>query len=324
MTGAPTQAAARRRWLIRLCGSALLLAGLFWVLPMDAVLGALTSIPLAVFAAVLALFLAAHVGAALKWWGLLSRAIPVPLALRAHYAGLAANLCLPGAVGGDAVRAGLAHGALRDGPRVVAAGAADRLIDMAALLAISLFGLLIAQQSGPGAGLVLQAGLILAGVTLGFAALPRLLPALWRIAPGLPGRGMAERLTAAFADLARHPLRLALALVASVAIQTALVLLSWWLARAAGADVAPALWIFAWPLAKIVAVLPVSLNGLGLREATLAAFLAPFGADPAVIVAAGLVWQAVLFAAGGIGALVLALSGRFVTTPPTDGKETAK
>ena len=55
--------------------------------------------------------------------------------------------------------------------------------------------------------------------------------------------------------------------------------------------------------------MPVSLNGLGLREATLAALLDPFGADPSVIVAAGLMWQAVLFAAGGLGALVLALSG---------------
>ena len=65
----------------------------------------------------------------------------------------------------------------------------------------------------------------------------------------------------------------------------------------------PGPWIFAWPLAKIIAVLPVSLNGLGLREATLAGFLAPFGASAAggrgrraglagCVVYSGRVWRA--------------------------------
>ena len=68
-----------------------------------------------------------------------------------------------------------------------------------------------------------------------------------------------------------------------------------------GTDVGP--WLFAWPLAKIIAVLPVTLNGLGLREGVLASMLVPFGADAAAIVAAGLVWQAVMFTVGGIGAI---------------------
>jgi hypothetical protein len=52
----------------------------------------------------------------------------------------------------------------------------------------------------------------------------------------------------------------------------------------------------------------VSLNGLGLREAALAgvfAAIAPGLTDPAPIVASGLAWQAILFAAGGIGGLIL-------------------
>lgn len=314
----------RRRWLVRLAGSAILLAGLFWVLPLDQVLSALATIPPVVFCAVLVLFLTAHVAAALKWWMLLDFSIPMPLALRAHFAGLAANLCLPGALGGDAVRAGLAHASLRDGPRVTAVGAADRLIDMAALLAVSLFGLAISQQAGATLWLALQALAILAVVVAGFVALPHLVPLAWRIAPRLPGRGLADRLSSAFADLAHRPRRLVLSLAISSTIQTALVLLSWWLAVAAGTVVPMGQWMFAWPLAKIIAILPISLNGLGLREATLAAFLVPFGADAAVIVAAGLVWQAVLFAGGGIGALVLTLSGSKVVECSVNGKEVAK
>jgi len=155
----------------------------------------------------------------------------------------------------------------------------------------------------------------------GMIALPRLLPLPWRIVPTLPGRGFAERLATALTTLGRKPATLAAAFVASVGIQAVFVMLAWWLAIAAGAEVAIGHWMFAWPLAKIIAVLPVSLNGLGLREATLATFLVPFGAEAAVIVAAGLVWQAILFAGGGIGALVLALSAKTRKTQILPTKE---
>ncbi|WP_216339623.1 lysylphosphatidylglycerol synthase transmembrane domain-containing protein [Roseovarius sp. PS-C2] len=309
MTASPSPASARRRWIIRAAGSAVLLGVLFWLLPVDEVMAALKAIPLTVFLLVLALFLAAHAGAALKWWLLLGRGMPPMLAIRAHYAGLAANLCLPGAVGGDAVRAGLAQAAMKDGARVVAGATADRLIDMIALLTIACLGLVLSWNTGASGGLVIQAAVILAAVLAGMLALPRLLPLPWRIAPSLPGRAFVDRLVASFAALGRDPATLIIAFMSSIAIQLLLVGLAWGLAVAAGADIAPGYWIFAWPLAKIIAVLPVSLNGLGLREATLAALLDPFGADPSVIVAAGLMWQAVLFAAGGLGALVLALSG---------------
>ena len=307
--------------MIRVAGSAVLLAVLFWLLPLDKVGTALRSIPPGLFILVLLLFMVGHAGAALKWWLLLDRALPPLLAIRAHYAGLAANLCLPGAIGGDAVRAGLAQSAMKDGARVVAAATADRLIDMIALLTITILGLVLSARDGMDGGLVVQAALVIGAMLAGMIALPRLLPLPWRIAPSLPGRGFAERLAAAFTELGRKPAILAIAFVASVGIQAVFVMLAWWLAIAAGAEVAIGHWMFAWPLAKIIAVLPVSLNGLGLREATLATFLAPFGAEAAVIVAAGLVWQAVLFAGGGIGALVLALSAKTRKTQILPTKE---
>ena len=318
---APDPQPARRRWMIRVAGSAVLLAVLFWLLPLDKVGTALRSIPPGLFILVLLLFMVGHAGAALKWWLLLDRALPPLLAIRAHYAGLAANLCLPGAIGGDAVRAGLAHSAMKDGARVVAAATADRLIDMIALLTITILGLVLSARDGMDGGLVVQAALVIGAMLAGMIALPRLLPLPWRIVPTLPGRGFAERLATALTTLGRKPATLAAAFVASVGIQAVFVMLAWWLAIAAGAEVAIGHWMFAWPLAKIIAVLPVSLNGLGLREATLATFLVPFGAEAAVIVAAGLVWQAILFAGGGIGALVLALSAKTRKTQILPTKE---
>ena len=86
---------------------------------------------------------------------------------------------------------------------------------------------------------------------------------------------------------------------------------TWWiLARASGLDLPAAVWFFAWPLAKLIAIVPVSLAGLGVREASLAGLLAPLGADPATVVAVGLLWQSVLLATGLAGGLVLLLVGR--------------
>lgn len=298
----------RRGWLIRLVGSAILLGVLAWFLPVEAVLAAFRSIPPAIFLGVLGLFLVAHVAAALKWWMLLDCQMPVGQAIRAHFAGLAANLCLPGAVGGDAVRAALAQNTIRDGSRVVAVATADRLIDMLALVSLAILGLFLTRNDGVNGMLVFQAAAFLIAVGLGVLALPRLIPIPWKIIPHLPGRGVADKFGAAFASLGQRPGLLARAFVLSLMIQTSLVAMSWWLAISVSATVTLAQWMFAWPLAKVIAVVPISLNGLGLREAALAANLSAFGASATLIVAAGLVWQAVLFLAGGFGAVFFALS----------------
>ncbi|MGC1346557.1 MAG: hypothetical protein WA863_10765, partial [Methyloceanibacter sp.] len=70
-----------------------------------------------------------------------------------------------------------------------------------------------------------------------------------------------------------------------------------------------AAWFFAWPLSKIIASLPLSLAGLGVREASLAGLLAPLGAAPASIIATGLLWQTILFTTGLIGGAILVLCG---------------
>ncbi len=283
-----------------------MLAVLFWIVPWDTFKQALAKVSLIDFLFVLVAFLLCHVAAAAKWWVLMGRRVPLLLALRAHFTGLAANLGLPGAIGGDAVRAAMAHMSMKDGARTVAAAMADRLIDLAALGSLTAIGLVMTGTDGDSGGTAVLALVVLGAILLMMAFLPRLLPLPWKLIPALPAKGLAEKLAAAFKEFGEAPLRLIGAFIASFAIQGALVLLSLYLARAAGLEVSTAAWLFAWPLAKILAVLPISLNGLGLRESVLAGLLVPFGAASAVVVASGLLWQAVLFCAGGIGGLIYA------------------
>lgn len=299
-----------RGWVVRASGSALFLAVLFWWLPRDAIISGFSRISAGLFLSVLAIFLLGHVLAAAKWWMLLGRTVPFRMALRAHFAGLAANLCLPGAVGGDAVRAGIAHVAMGDGPRLAAASVADRMIDMVALAFLALAGVLALRGESVGMTLAVEAGTLLLGMLLlAVYGLPSIVKAVWGVFPKLPARGLAEKVAQSFSSLGKRPGLLAAALVLSILIQAVFVSLSIKLALAIGIDIANAAWFFAWPLAKIVAVLPISLGGLGVREGTLAALLVPHGAVAAQVVAAGLIWQAVLYAGGAIGGLTWMLAG---------------
>ncbi len=312
MTG-KGKSSATKKYLLRVAGSALILTALFWVIPLDALSEAFSRLTVGDFLLVLAAFLALHLAAALKWWFILDFKVSPLTAIRSHYSGLAAGLCLPGAIGGDAVRGGIVYAATGNGPHVVAAGATDRFIDFAALIILSVIGLSWALTSGGSVSLTIETVLVF----LGFTALAvvgfRLLPLIWTVAPSLPGRNFVHSLGDEFATLSKRRLHLCLALCLSAAIQFGLVYISFRLAQAAGAGIEPGHWLFAWPIAKLVAVLPVSLNGLGLREGTLASILAPLYGDAAVILAAGLVWQGVMFAAGGLGALTFLLTEKAKT-----------
>jgi uncharacterized membrane protein YbhN (UPF0104 family) len=313
---------ALKKWVFRAGGSGAALALIFWFLPKEAILTGFSRLTPEVFGGVLMAFLGCHLAAAFKWWMLMGRAITFPVALRAHFAGLAANLALPGAAGGDAVRAGMAHVSLRDGPRVAAAAVGDRLIDMVGLACLSLLGLVFLSGHGNAALAYGLAALVIGGAILALFVFPLVARGLWARFPGLPAKGLALRLADAFGTLGRQPLLLLFTLILSVAIQSVLIWLSVRLAAPVGVHIPLAAWFFGWPIAKIVATLPLSLGGLGVRESSLAALLAPFGADPALVVASGLAWQAILYLAGALGALILIFSGGRFRVPAKAISET--
>lgn len=292
-----------RGWLLRVLGSVLFLGGLLWYLPLEDVARGFSNMDWRVFFGVLLLFMLGHAVAAGKWWFLMGRCFEYASALRAHFAGLAANLCLPGVAGGDVVRAGLVSQFV-ELSRLTAASLSDRLIDMLALALVSVSGLLMLNSAGANGILVLQiVGLFVAALVGVFYVFPRVVPAVYSAIPKLPAKGFALKISNEFAALGRQPINLLVALVLSVAIQAAFVCLFIWLADVAGVEAPRGAWFFAWPLAKILAILPISLGGIGLREATLAGLMSGFGAQAAPVVAASLIWQAVLMIAGLIGAI---------------------
>ncbi len=297
-----------RQWIIRVIGSSLVLGLIFWLLPTDELWRAIVNLPPGLWLAVLGVFIAGHVVAAAKWWLLAVRAagIPFATALRAHFAGLVANLCLPGVAGGDVVRATLVLRGSDDKTRIAVGSLGDRLLDTFGLLLLASAGALFAidgaeRWAGPLPRIAALAAVVLASVWLAAVLLPR-----------LPMKGMTAKIADAVAAFRRQPVRLMACLLLSVSVQAIFIILNIALAAACGLDIPPAAWFFAWPLAKLLAVAPISLGGLGVREAGLAALLAPFGAPAAIVVAVGLIWQTILIAGGLIGGGALALSGKIM------------
>jgi glycosyltransferase 2 family protein len=312
---------ASLRWAPRLAGSAVFLGVLLALLPRGALLSALRAVSPWQFAAILAAYCLIHVGAAAKWWIVLGRRIAFPAALRTHFAGLAANLFLPGATGGDAVRAVLAHAAMRDGPRVTAAATADRLVDVVSLATLAIVGIVLPGHLVVTGKVLAAAALLVTGIALGVMSLPRTLPLPWKMFPRLPGKALGLRLSAAFGELGRRKGMLLFAFAASLAIQSLLMALSFTLVIAMARPPSFGAWGYAWPLSKIVSFLPISINGLGVREGAMAAMLAPTGASAASVVAAGLVWQGIMFAGSGVGALAYLLSDGPGRTMASDAAE---
>jgi uncharacterized membrane protein YbhN (UPF0104 family) len=111
-------------------------------------------------------------------------------------------------------------------------------------------------------------------------------------------RRRLARLRHALRSISRQPSKLLFGWLAGTLIQSTFLLLTARLAVACGLVLPLRLWLFAWPLAKLAALLPLTQGGIGVREAALVALLTPFGAAGHLVLAAGLVWEGVIVAGG--------------------------
>lgn len=295
---------------IKLLLSALLLALTLCLVPKDSFIAAMRRVRIEQWLLVLAAYLCRHVISAWKWWLLLRRDAEVPLlkVVRAYFWGLFANLYLPGMAGGDLLKAGLVARNSGQKTRIFVRTMADRGLDTLALLLLSFGGaLFLARGDNHGAlDIVLKLGLLAVPALLGLMLAGSAARLVSRL-PAFKGREKISRMLFSVAEMKRQPGTLVIVILISIAGHAVFVLLNISLvpatARGAGMDA----WFFAWPLAKLLAVLPITIAGLGLREGALAGLLLPFGADPARVVAIGLMWQSIVFAGGLTSGLIAVL-----------------
>ena len=306
------------RWIIRTAVSLAVVAILIAIIPIDAVIDALRRTSPWVWTASLGVFFAGHYVNALKLRLLIgSPGLTVSSAVQAQYAGLVANLGLPGLAGGDLVRAAYLAPTAGTG-RVAIASVADRLIDTVTVLLLIVVALPLAGVPPALEGVVRASGLWLA--VAGVVGLSAVGGVIWL----RPHEKIARALDQAVAHVRERRAAIGGAVVMSLAVQSAFVMTNVWLARQVGVSTGIAAWFVAWPLSKLIAILPISLGGIGVREAALVSLLAPFGAPREAVLASGILWQAVLAVSGLIGLVVTQSLRRSGQAPVSTPEQTSR
>jgi glycosyltransferase 2 family protein len=299
------------RWIAALA----VLGVLLHFLPLATVRSAIARVPPEHFLAALAGYLLAHALGVLKWRMVVNAAgaeLDLATSLQCYGGGLFGTLFLPSIVGGDVIR--LAVG-LRRSPRpaaVLAGNVVDRFLDVAAQAGLVLLGLLLLPGSLPASLRSIASRTLLIGGA-GGALLFAIVFSLRRVflrGRSIRFRRQLVRLRHALRSVSSRPHVLVAGWLAGTAIQSTFLVLTAWLAISCGLRLPVRVWLFAWPVAKLAALLPLTQGGIGVREAALVALLAPFGAAATLVLASGLVWEGVIVAGGIIAGLAAFIAGR--------------
>lgn len=214
-------------------------------------------------------------------------------------------LVLPGQLAGEAVKAyrlsrdegrgqGQGQGEIGGG-RIVSAVAFDKVTGIVGLLLLTGGGLAV-QSARFGDGLLVGVGLVLAGlvaatVLLAWAPARALLLALlgWRAGPRREAwlLGPLRRFLEAWRDQTRRPGRALLSVAGGIAVQVAAVAGSQALGLAVGIDQPFSVWGAVIGLMSVIVLMPVTVAGIGLREASLVGLLDLVGVPHAQSLALG-------------------------------------
>lgn len=304
-------ASAKKRSLfkhpaVRIALSVVVLGLLFTALPFADIAAAIKRVPAIVWPTALALYMTTHLIGVAKWRLLVNAAgagLSFRTAARAYYMGLFGNTFLPSIVGGDVVRAGVALRATKSKSGLVFGSLVDRLLDITGLAAVAGVGALLSPRAldAQSRRIFLTLGAVLAVLGIGAVIFVSLIPI--RRLPWKVRRRLVDVRNAIVAT-AKSPAALVTAFLMGMALQSLLTLLNWWLGRVIGIDIPIYVWLFVWPLAKVAGLLPLTQNGIGVREAAQAALFAPFGVPATAAVATGLVFEVVIITGGLLGGVV--------------------
>ncbi len=304
-------------WL-KVLVSLALYAIVFYATDVRAIGARLASARVDLVAACVLLYAAGQVLSAWRWHMLLSPValdVPLPRMVGFYFIGMFFNLFLPTIVGGDVVKAVLLSRETRAPARATVSVFMERDVGLFALLAVAS----IAAWWAPD---VVIGGLSLRALTLllsaGFVAVNLMLlrPGIYALADRLIARTALSRMRGRAASLyeSMTPYRtaygvLARSLVLSLAFQALVIAVVFFAARALGSDFPlTAVAVFV-PLISLAGMIPVSLNGLGVREALYILLFGRIGASGEAAVSVALLYLAVTFLASLPGGIVYVLHG---------------
>ncbi|MEO7442940.1 MAG: lysylphosphatidylglycerol synthase transmembrane domain-containing protein [Acidimicrobiales bacterium] len=267
--------------------------------------------------AALAMTLVGIVLSALRWQRVLM-ALELPAGLltlaRHHLAGLFVGNFLATTIGGDVVRARRLSATNGQAPATAASVVLERLTGWLVLPVLSLLALAVnpgLRRIAPGPAATAQ---WVALGTLGLLVTVLVLAASPRVGRLVAGTDGWRRFAGAIhlgLDRARHHPGLAFEiLTVGFAYQLAVMLAAFLAAKTLGLGVGWTAILAFFPIVAIIQVLPLTVGGLGTREAALVFFLAPLGVAQADAFALGLLVYLVNLGVSLLGAPAFAVGTR--------------
>jgi uncharacterized membrane protein YbhN (UPF0104 family) len=309
---------------LRLVVSTALLVFLAWRTDWHQVAQAFGHLRLEFWLSALGLLLLAQVISAVRW-----RLLAQPLGFQAplrdflsfYFVGMFFNLLLPTSVGGDVVRAWyLDGGSGRRFPAFLSVFV-DRLSGLLVLLALACIADLLCPIALP---LWIQVSI---WTTAGCAVVGLLsVPALTRrLAARRVERGAPIQTLRALALFHGRTSLLLSTTALSFLVQGANIVLLWLIGQALGAPVPASYCGIVVPMVTLLTLLPVSLNGMGVREGGMVLFLAPLDIPSATALSLAFLWFSVFVTASlfGAGIYLFGNPSRPLTPPsPPDAEGT--
>jgi len=286
----------RWRRALRAVLSIAIVWGVISILPSGSLQSALAHASPATLAVAFVVHFLAHMVAALKWRMLMGPGVELSAAkaFKAQFSGLMGNISPLGVIGGDIIRASVAISESGRAGTIMLTSIVDRVVDTAALLILTLIGLLLMQGGSDAIATLLRGRLAL--VATGLVLVAAALAWMW-LSTNARLAGIREA-TRMFVE---QPWLIARALLLSVLVQGTFVWASAYIGRAVGVECSFSAWLVAWPASKLIAYVPISIAGIGVRESALIALLRPFGGAPGPVMAAGLLWQLVFVSGAVVG-----------------------
>ena len=222
------------------------------------------------------------------------------------------NQLLPSTIGGDLAR----YQYTAAGGRAAALSAVvlDRALGTVVLFALAGVGLVIAHNSGvlpAGASAAIVAALIVGVIALGSAfLLPEpalaLLRRIVRLMPRV-AHSIFGRVFDAFAAFQGRYDVLLVAVAWSLVLQAVVIAHYCAISAALDLDVPLHAYVFIVPIATVITALPISINGIGVREGILGYLLGLYGVDAGTGLVFAWIAYALLLAQGVVGGLAFAL-----------------
>ena len=278
-----------------------LVALLVYLVGVDAVLDRLALLPLWFIPFGLLFYMLCQIVSTLRWQVLLrARGVEAGFwgLFRLYMIGMFANNFLPGAVGGDAVKAMGLYRDNRPGDIAVASVLVERFLGLAALGLLGLVASVPVLMERTGDWVIIVSTLGTAAIITAAGAVVWFPPISGRIARAL-GRTRSTRIrdimfkmfeaTRIYWD---HKGALLLAFALSILVQAMIAFYYMLAAVVTGLDL-QLIYFFAFlPAITLVSLLPISIGGLGVRELVMIYLFARVGVDSADILTIGLIIHA--------------------------------